>query len=443
MEEPNKTTELSKLQNATNPTKSRKRRNGMHNFRSLSLQKRNSLQSNVHRSILKRTNTRKIIQQIKENGTFSKETRTLVRIATQNHKVDDLHPEENDKDKIREIIEEEEEMDDSSYSDDESDNQSEVNESGIRKVTIEERMGVDLKNKEKFQEASQNSKNLFDLDGKFKFFWDHFQMLLIFYVAILAMYKISYIEDGVFPFWDNFDYFIDFLFFLDIIFTFFTPYFDKHNCIIVTSHKKIAWRYLKSDLIIDLISIFPFDLFLVSEKSEYSILLRISKVPKLSRILRTTRIIRTFKVGRKDTKLRMLVKILSSSNYIIKKIIPLLFITTLIGHIFACLWHFIAVADGSPDVWLERYGYSEESQFDRYVTSFYFTFTTMTTTGYGDITPATNSEFFLTLVFMFVGVIIHSLVFGSIFEAIEENRKEYDTINEKLNLLRNMKKVGC
>lgn len=398
---------------------------------------------NLPRSILMKQSTELVNEQIKEDGTFSKKTMLRVKVAYLNQ-IKEEEKKAQDLDLIEDVEDEEE--------DDESLDFSSLNESDMSNMGKESsarnnagKDGLDqekLKRQNSIKKRKKSHYYLINLDGKFKFFWDNFQLVLLFYVATFAIYKISFVEDEEYPLWDNIDFLVDVLFFFDILLNFFTPYYDKVNCEIVYSHKRIACRYLKAVFWMDLLSIFPFDYVIASDKSDYSILLRVSKIPKLAKIMRTTKIIRTFKVGKKDTVLRRIVRILTESNYIFKKVIPLMSITLILGHIFACVWHFTAAADETYESWIARYNYTGENSMDRYAASFYFAFTTMTTTGYGDITPGTRTEFVLTLLFMFVGVIIHSLVFGSIFDAIENNKKEYDKFNTKLNMIRNLKKVG-
>jgi hypothetical protein len=49
-------------------------------------------------------------------------------------------------------------------------------------------------------------------------------------------------------------------------------------------------------------------------------------------------------------------------------------------------------------------------------------YTTVTTTGYGDIVPDTSPEFAMTFFFMFGGVTFHSLIYSTIISKLEEHR---------------------
>ena len=56
----------------------------------------------------------------------------------------------------------------------------------------------------------------------------------------------------------------------------------------------------------------------------------------------------------------------------------------------------------------------DSSKFDLYIASFYYTLTTLTTVGYGDITPIITNEVIVSSFFMFIGVLFYSCIIGLI-----------------------------
>ena len=58
------------------------------------------------------------------------------------------------------------------------------------------------------------------------------------------------------------DFFVEFLFVLDMIFCFFQEYKDGETYHMVSSFKDIAMHYLKKSFFFDFIAIIPFDLML-------------------------------------------------------------------------------------------------------------------------------------------------------------------------------------
>lgn len=86
-----------------------------------------------------------------------------------------------------------------------------------------------------------------------------FIMLLVVYVAIVLPYRLAFsLEESKAN--RIISYMIDISFFIDMILTFFTSYFDEINLKEVVNHKDIALKYLKSWFILDVLSIFPFEL---------------------------------------------------------------------------------------------------------------------------------------------------------------------------------------
>jgi CRP-like cAMP-binding protein len=92
---------------------------------------------------------------------------------------------------------------------------------------------------------------------------ENIMQILIVYTITLQIFKIAYIEDGIYFYWDFWDEFVVSGFFiLDILFNFFTPFYKDY--MLITDTKEIWIHYFKTFLILDLISVFPFDLVFAS-----------------------------------------------------------------------------------------------------------------------------------------------------------------------------------
>lgn len=79
----------------------------------------------------------------------------------------------------------------------------------------------------------------------------------------------------------------------------------------------------------------------------------------------------------------------------IRELIKVLGFLLIIAHFFACAWHYVAVKEnenGALFTWLGEPSAFEDEWINRYVTSLYYSVVTMSTLGYGDITPKTPSN---------------------------------------------------
>jgi hypothetical protein len=84
-------------------------------------------------------------------------------------------------------------------------------------------------------------------------------------------------------------------------------------------------------------------------------------------------------------------------------------------HIVSCFWvMFAAFDDYGPDTWVSRYAFKDYSDFDLYTASFYFTVTTITTVGFGDISGGNSTERIICIILMIIGVISFSFATGSL-----------------------------
>ena len=172
--------------------------------------------------------------------------------------------------------------------------------------------------------ASKKKKCLINPNGAFKMMWDHFQMLLILYVATLTPFKFSFIEDGEYPSWEYVDYVIDFFFTVDIVITILTPVTVKNK--LITNKWEIFKRYAKTTLFFDVISVFPMELVFSSDSGagDAAKLAKFAKAPRIYKMMKITKLLRTLRMSKKkDTLFAKLARYFSRSDLIMMSIVPI------------------------------------------------------------------------------------------------------------------------
>ena len=89
---------------------------------------------------------------------------------------------------------------------------------------------------------------------------------------------------------------------------------------------------------------------------------------------------------------------------------------TLVCHIFACLWIFMARLKEEDDEknWIKDGEFDKYDDWSLYTTSFYYVVTTITTVGYGDIGATNYLERIFAIILMLLGVFSFSLLSSSV-----------------------------
>jgi len=247
------------------------------------------------------------------------------------------------------------------------------------------------------------------------------------------------------PLW-FFEAFVDWFFVADIVFNFFTGVFvdtiadnvkngSKHAAqttagAVSSAPLVIAKQYVQSWFFIDVIASAPIDFFMSlslngceagssdlqgSELGALKLLraLRLAKLLKLLRLLRISGLLENIQDH-------------LPFNLAVFQSLKMSIITLFTGHILACVWFVVGIQNvrrGKPS-WLStsRYplavqtvvnGTTTENTYDLYVASLYWAFTTMTTVGYGDLTPEGSDERLLAIFAMIVGVTVFGYIIGN------------------------------
>eukprot|EP00002_Diphylleia_rotans_P006206 TRINITY_DN1553_c1_g2_i1.p1 TRINITY_DN1553_c1_g2~~TRINITY_DN1553_c1_g2_i1.p1 ORF type:complete len:1054 (+),score=191.69 TRINITY_DN1553_c1_g2_i1:69-3230(+) len=223
---------------------------------------------------------------------------------------------------------------------------------------------------------------------------------------------------GILPLWLALDYFMDFIYFMDIWFNFITSYTQDGTGKLIADRKLIARRYIRKDFGLHALASFPLDFLVMNYGMEYLPWFR------LNRILRVIQLSDLFSALEKGFGSAFL------------RISRLFFLMLLFAHWFGCIWFYIAKLEGlGEETWAYHADVVNSGTFTQYITSAYWALVVMTTVGFGDIVPITNTEKCFTIVTMITGVSIYATIFGNMATMIAQMDASATRYREKLDAL--------
>jgi len=109
------------------------------------------------------------------------------------------------------------------------------------------------------------------------------------------------------------------------------------------------------------------------------------------------------------------------------RLIRLLVNITIISHCLACAWLLLGFIDLDAS-WLARANLVTTLHESQYIRAFYWTITTMTTVGYGDITPGLDREYLFASLVMLVGASFYAYIIGNVASLVGQlnaSKSEY------------------
>ncbi|CAL4947379.1 unnamed protein product [Urochloa decumbens] len=233
--------------------------------------------------------------------------------------------------------------------------------------------------------------------------WEIFLILLVVYSAWICPLEFAFLRYlPRAPF--IVDDVVNGFFAVDIVLTFFVPYVDTKSCLLVDDPRKIAVRYLSSWFAFDLCSTFPFhSISLLFNSHEHRLGLKFLNVLRLWRLRRVSSLF-----ARLEKDIRF--------NYAVVRCTKLISVTLFAIHCAGCINYLIA--DRYPDprrTWIGAVmpDFREAGLWVRYVTSLYWSITTMTTTGYGDLHAENTREMLFGVAYMLFNLWLTAYLIGN------------------------------
>jgi len=275
-----------------------------------------------------------------------------------------------------------------------------------------------------------------------KMLWDVSVSLVIIYSVITITYQLGFGQEfsGTLA---NIDILVDCIFTLDILLTFNGAVIDKDE-LLVTDRRKIAYLYLRGWFPIDFITTFPIDrvVLAANDGDGNSAVLR---SVKLIRAIRLVRLIKIIQIVVKSGFFEKVEDILGVHPAILR-FVKVVVIMCFFAHLFACVLYAMSTCNEATGMgcWKESYcvgagAWDDDSLYDdtrnpkgegeclaemdsglQYIVALYWSVTTMTSIGYGDITPQpTNTlELVCTIVVQILGTTVFAYVVGNIVSIV-------------------------
>lgn len=164
--------------------------------------------------------------------------------------------------------------------------------------------------------------------------------ILIIATAVYTPYRLAFVDSDSTT-WMIAELIVDSFFLLDIIFSFFSAYFDEFDNLI-DRRKTIVCNYLKFWFIIDVVSIIPISLILNMTNSSVNNLARVARLSRMYKLIKMLKLLRMMRMVKQRKQFHKYLSYIFRTSISLERLILFLTVFFILCHVASCLWYLIA-----------------------------------------------------------------------------------------------------
>ena len=184
----------------------------------------------------------------------------------------------------------------------------------------------------------------------------------------------------------------------------------------------------------------PIDRFVFMHNPDASDFATLTKFIRIVKIVRLVRLIKLVKVAKDRKKISRILSSQVKMHYAVERLVLSLFGFFLLCHVIACMWILQAKLQENPleTTWVREADLEYAGPWETYIAAYYFSVTTFTTVGYGDISATGLVEQILSIFLMFGGVFAYSFATGTLTAIISNLDVTNKQVNEKMQIVHDL-----
>lgn len=281
--------------------------------------------------------------------------------------------------------------------------------------------------------------------------YDLIQLSLLFYTMFSVPVQIAFADEhqsGTFMF--ALDVGVWIFFSCDLIVQMHTYYLSGRTGLWVSDMTKVRARYFRTWFVVDFVAVFPVDYILRALHWHQGTNTNSFRMLRLARLLRYLRLLKLMKFSRFGEAFEALTGSAGFSAMtvdFISKVFGLVFLCICFNHVTGCMWLFFGRTYSSriepyPDKeigswWDDEYGPQIDSgiavdRWKQYVDAVYFVMMTLTSVGYGDITPNNQHEKWFCYIMMYFTAFVYAYVIGVFADVVANRRSDRNLFDMKM-----------